>query len=122
MLPGIIALVLHNGAVVTILTIKSMDTLQLPTHCSKGRLNQFFYFIVPQTYGAFLGNLFYRWEVMVRESALLGVLGIYTLGFYVDSAFADDKMDKAIIIIGTMALLNILIDSISQRVRKRIRV
>lgn len=122
MLPGIVALVLHNGAVVTLLTMKSVDQLHLPTRTSKGKINRYFFYILPQVYGAFLGNLFYRWEVMVRESALLGVLGIYTLGYYIDSAIADDKMDKALIIIAAMAGMNIVIDSISQRVRKAIRV
>lgn len=122
MLPGIVALVLHNAAVVTLLTMKSVDQLKLPTRTSKGKVNRYFFYILPQVYGAFLGNLFYRWEVMVRESALLGVLGIYTLGYYIDSAIADDKMDKAILIIAAMALMNIVIDSISQRVRKAIRV
>ena len=32
------------------------------------------------------GFLFYRWEIILRESAILGILGVYTLGFYVDSA------------------------------------
>jgi phosphonate transport system permease protein len=37
-------------------------------------------------YGQFLALLFYRWEVILRETAILGILGIQTLGFYVDSA------------------------------------
>lgn len=122
MLPGIVALVLHNAAVVTLLTMKSVEQLQLPTRTSKGKINRYFFYILPQVYGAFLGNLFYRWEVMVRESAILGVLGIYTLGYYIDSAIADDKMDKAVVIIAAMAIMNIVIDSISQRVRKAIRI
>lgn len=39
-------------------------------------------------YGQFLAFLFYRWEVIVRETAILGILGIRTLGFYVDSVIA----------------------------------
>lgn len=122
MLPGIAALVIHNGAVVAILTIKSVDQLTLPKEGRHKPLSRFFFLILPQVYGIFLGHLFYRWEVMVRESALLGVLGIYTLGFYIDSAIADDKMDKVLLLILFMAILNIGIDSISQRVRKGIRV
>lgn len=121
MLPGIVALVVHNGAVVAILTIKSVESLPLPS-VGRKKLSHFCYEILPQVYGIFLGHLFYRWEVMVRESALLGILGIYTLGFYIDSAIADDKMDKTLLIIFFMALLNIGIDSISQRVRRAVRV
>ena len=58
----------------------------------------------------------------MRESAILGILGIYTLGFYIDSAIAEDQLDKAILLILITATLNILIDSISQQVRKRLKI
>ncbi len=121
MIPAILALSLHNGAIVAFLTVKSIDQIPLPMDRSKGIINCYFYEVIPRIYGVFLANLFYRWEVMVRESALFGILGIYTLGFYVDSAISDDKMDKVIIIIAVMALLNIGIDSLSQRVRRKIK-
>jgi phosphonate transport system permease protein len=41
--------------------------------------------MLSRVYGQFLAFLFYRWEVMMRESAILGILGIYTLGFYIDT-------------------------------------
>ena len=58
----------------------------------------------------------------MRESAILGILGIYTLGFYIDSAIAEDQLDKAILLILITATLNIIIDSISQQVRKRLKI
>ncbi len=121
MFPGLIALVIHNGAVVTFLTLKNVDKLELPIDSPKGKVNRYFYVILPRIYGNFLSNLFYRWEVMIRESSLLGILGIYTLGFYVDSGIADAKMDKALVLILFIALLNIIVDSISQRVREYVR-
>ena len=117
MMPGIVALVLHNSAVVTILTIRNADSLVLPLDVARGKINCFFFHILPQIYNSFLGNLFYRWEVMVRESSILGVLGIYTLGFYIDSAISDDKMDKVIFLIMCMSIINIVIDSVSNKVR-----
>jgi phosphonate transport system permease protein len=65
---------------------------------------------------------FYRWEVIVRESAILGILGIYTLGFFIDSALADDKADKEVFLILVAAVLNIGIDTVSQVIRRRLRV
>ena len=58
----------------------------------------------------------------MRESAILGILGIYTLGFFIDSAISDDKMDKVIFLILVTAILNMLIDTISQKVRKQLRI
>ncbi len=85
-------------------------------------MNRYFFEVLPRIYGQFLAFLFYLWEVMMLESAILGILGIYTLGFFVDSAISDDKLDKAVLLIVICALLNMLIDTISQIVRRRLKV
>ena len=59
---------------------------------------------------------------MMRESAILGILGIHTLGFFIDSAISDDKLDKAVFLILVTGLLNMGIDTISQMIRRRLRV
>jgi phosphonate transport system permease protein len=69
-----------------------------------------------------LALLFYRWEVIMRETAILGMLGIGTLGFYISSAFADLRFDRAMFLIGLTALLNIGIDLISRQVRQTLRL
>ena len=74
---------------------------------------------IPARFPAFLALLFYRWEVMLRESAMMGVLGIATLGFYVDSAFEEIRFDKAFFLILMAALLNIGVDSLSRRLSRR---
>ena len=58
----------------------------------------------------------------MRESAILGLLGITSLGFFIDSAISDHQLDKAMILILITALLNMIIDSISQVIRKRYRI
>ncbi len=69
--------------------------------------------------GWFLDLQFYRWEVNVRETAILGMLGIPTLGFYIDSAFEEIRFDRAILLILVTAFLNILIDNIAVFLRKQ---
>jgi phosphonate transport system permease protein len=59
---------------------------------------------------------------MMRESAILGILGIYTLGFFIDSAITEQKMDQVLLLIGVTALLNMGIDTLSQRIRKRLHM
>lgn len=122
MLPAILAITFHNGGILSHLTSKTADLVKLRIDASKNRINRYAYEILPRVYGQFLAFLFYRWEVMMRESAILGILGIFTLGFLIDSAIADDKMDKAILLILVTALLNIIIDTISQLVRKRLKI
>ena len=41
----------------------------------------------------------------MRESAILGILGVATLGFYIDSAFEDIRYDRALCLIAVAAVL-----------------
>ena len=50
------------------------------------------------------------------------MLGIYTLGVYVDSAFEKIRYDRAILLIGITAIINIGIDSLSRRIRRHLRL
>jgi len=122
MLPAIVAILLHNGAILSYLTGQNANLVRLRMDSARGKANRYFYEVLPRVYGQFLAFLFYRWEVMMRESAILGILGIYTIGFFIDSAIADDRVDKAVFLIGATALLNMGIDSISQIIRRRLRV
>ncbi len=122
MLPAIMAISLHNGAILAYLSGQNADLVELTADASKRRPNRYFYEILPRVYGQFLAFLFYRWEVMMRESAILGILGVYTLGFYIDSAISDNQLDKAVVLIMITALLNIGIDTTSQFIRRRLKI
>ena len=50
------------------------------------------------------------------------MLGIYTLGFYVDSAFEEIRYDRAMLLIAITAIINIGIDSLSRRIRSYLRL
>jgi phosphonate transport system permease protein len=122
MLPAVVAILLHNGAILGHLTGGRANTLRLRADLPRRRTDRYLFEVLPRVYGSFLAFLFYRWEVMMRESAILGILGIRTLGFFIDSAIAADAIDKAVFLIGATALLNVTIDAISQAVRRRLRV
>jgi len=122
MLPAVLAIALHNGAILSYLGSQNADLVELRVDAPQKRNNRYLYEILPRVYGQFLAFLFYRWEVMMRESAILGILGIYTLGFFIDSAFADHKLDKAILLILITAVLNMGIDTVSQVIRRRLKI
>jgi phosphonate transport system permease protein len=122
MLPAILALFLHNGGILAHLTSENVNLIQLPFDSSRSRLNRYCYEVLPRCYGQFLAFLFYRWEVIMRESAILGVLGIYTLGHYIDSAISEDHLDEALLLIIAAAMLNMLIDTFSQIIRRKLHI
>ncbi|WP_338352622.1 hypothetical protein [Thalassolituus oleivorans] len=121
-IPAIIALAFHNAGLIVFLlsNASEADAKEHATQAfAKRALDRYVYQELPRRYTAFLAFLFYRWEVILRESAIMGILGIATLGFYVDSAFEDIRFDRAFFLILITALLNIVVDSVSRSVRQR---
>ncbi|MEH6823044.1 MAG: ABC transporter permease [Motiliproteus sp.] len=121
MLPAVIALSLHNGAIIAHLMGRHSDTLALRVDAITG-INRYSYEVVPRLYNQFLAFLFYRWEIIQRETAILGILGITTLGFYIDSAIQDIRLDRAMVLIAITAALNVGIDALSGSIRSRLRL
>lgn len=119
MLPAVVALALHNGAIIGHLIGRYSDDLQLRADISAG-LNRYAFEVLPRVYGQFLAFLFYRWEIILRETAILGILGIATLGFYIDSAIQELRMDRAMMLIIITALLNVCVDWLSRWIRRRL--
>jgi phosphonate transport system permease protein len=121
MLPAIVALSLHNSAIIGHLIGRFTEGIRLRVDASHG-LNRYAWEILPRVYRPMIALLFYRWEVILRETAILGILGIATLGFYVDSAFADLRFDRAMFLILITASLNICVDAISRAIRSHLRL
>jgi phosphonate transport system permease protein len=120
-IPAVIALALHNAGLISYLLVRRSEQLSYRADASTG-FNHYMYEVTPRVYPHFLSLLLYRWEVIIRESAILGILGITTLGFYIDSAFEDIRYDRAIFLIVIAALLNIAVDSLSRRLRRRVAI
>jgi phosphonate transport system permease protein len=97
------------------------DALTYRPDAPKG-LNLYAYETVPRLYGQFLAYVLYRWEIILRESAIFGILGILTLGYYVDAAIAEIRIDVAMVLIVATAVLSMAVDSLSRRLRRRLRL
>lgn len=121
MLPAIIALSAHNGGIVGYLMGRQADALSYRPDAPRG-LNLYCYEMVPRLYGQFLAYALYRWEIILRESAIFGILGVTTLGYYVDAAVSEIKFDVAALLIVATALLSISVDSVSRGLRRRLRI
>lgn len=122
MLPAALALMLHNGAIISFLMGQQVNQLELRLDVTKKKNELYFFEVLPRIYSQVLAFLFYRWEIIMRESAILGILGVATLGFYIDSAIADFRLDKMMLLLIVTALLNIAIDIISRKSRNYLKV
>ena len=122
MLPAALALMLHNGAIIAFLMGQQTNELDLRLDVTKKKNELYLYEVVPRIYSQFLAFLFYRWEIIMRESAILGILGVATLGFFIDSAIADFRLDKMMLLLIVTAILNIAIDVISRKSRNYLKI
>lgn len=121
MLPAVVALSLHNAGIIGHLIGRQSGEFSLHPGAPRG-LNRYGYEVLPRVYAPFLAFLFYRWEIIMRETAILGILGITTLGFYVQGAIQDIRFDQAMVLILITAGLNIAVDWISRGVRAHLRL
>lgn len=121
MLPAIIALGFHNGAIVGYLLGRHADQIEYRLDAPSG-LNLYAYDTLPRIYGQFLAYCLYRWEIIVRESAIFGILGVKTLGYYVDASISELRFDRTLVLIVSMILLTIVIDWLSRTVRASLRI
>ena len=121
MLPAVIALVLHNGGIIGFLMGRHADTLHYRPDAPR-RVDLYFWETLPRLYGQFLAYALYRWEIIVRESAIFGILGVRTLGYHVDAAISELRLDVAVILIVSTAALSLAIDALSRALRRRLRL
>lgn len=124
LLPALLALGIHNGAIIGHLVGGYAQELKLrPDDAPTGysRVGLYFYQVLPRVYPQLITWLLYRWEIIQRETAILGVLGITTLGFYIDSAFEEFRFDRAMVLIGAAALLNVAVDATARALRARLQ-
>jgi phosphonate transport system permease protein len=121
MLPAVIALSLHNGAIIGYLLGRQTDQLHLRVDAARGA-NLYFYETTPALYGQFLAYLLYRWELILRESAIFGILGVKTLGYYVDAAISELRLDTAAVLLIAVAALSMSVDALSRNLRRRLRI
>lgn len=121
MLPAVIALALHNAGIIGHLIGRRSNEIGLRPDAARG-LSRYTFEILPRVYGPFLAFLFYRWEIIMRETAILGILGIHTLGFYIDSGMQAIRYDVAIALILVTAILNIGVDALARYLRGRLRL
>ena len=124
--PAILALAIHNAGILGRLGAETIENLeskpsrglfQLGASRSQVVISSVFAQGLPR-YALFL---FYRWETCVREATVLGMIGVLSLGYWIDDARVRQHYDEMLVLILFGALLILLGDLVSHLVRKSIR-
>lgn len=121
LLPGIAALSLHNAGIIAHLVGRYTQDLRLREDAVRG-VRRYTYEVLPRVYRQFLAFALYRFEIILRETATLGILGLPTLGFYIDSAFNEFRFDRALLLLLAAAGLNMAVDTLARALRMRLHL
>ncbi|MDE5412482.1 phosphonate ABC transporter, permease protein PhnE [Alkalihalobacterium chitinilyticum] len=84
------------------------------------RIQVLFYGVLPQIIPEFLSYAIYRFEIDVRASTILGIIGAGGIGTLITISIANRKWDEVGMILLVIIIVVTIIDTISAQIRKRI--
>ena len=124
--PLVLALAIHNTGILGRLgaeVVENTESPPLATLRALGatRSQMVFSALFPLTFSRFLLFFFYRWETCVREATVLGMLGISSLGFWIQDARARNHYDEMFFLILLGGLLVLIGDLVSAAAREWVR-
>ncbi|XAL98952.1 ABC transporter permease subunit [Phycisphaeraceae bacterium D3-23] len=125
--PAVLALAIHNFGILGRLgseVVENTDPAAARNARAAGATRTQIATLVlfPQTLSRMLLYFFYRWESCVRESVVLGMLGVATLGYYIQNdARARMRYDEMLLYLMLGAALVLAGDLVSALVRRWVR-
>lgn len=124
---GVLALICHNTGVMGKLWAEAMEEIdQGPQEALRtagaGRLQQVANATIPMVTPQFVGLLLYRFDVNVRSSLVLGLVGAGGIGLLINQSIKSFQFDEMLTHIIVVLVLIIVVDQVSAFVRKRLAV
>lgn len=124
-LPGIIALVLFNVGIIVKLVSESIDTMDAgPLEAGRaagGTQSQINRAIaLPDAWPAFVSQTLYVFELNVRASTVLGLVGAGGIGLLIDAVRTYYRYDQLSLIIVEILVIVVVIDAVSDAIRRRL--
>ncbi|WP_313811315.1 phosphonate ABC transporter, permease protein PhnE [Glutamicibacter sp.] len=124
---GVLALICHNTGVMGKLWAESLEeTDQGPQEAlataGASRLQQIAHGSLPLVIPQFVGLLLYRFDVNVRSSLVLGLVGAGGIGLLINQAIKSFQFDTMLTLIIIVLLLIILVDQASGFIRRKLAV
>lgn len=123
--PGALAIAVHSGGVVARNYAQALDQIDFRASAAlrasgARRTHVFLFGMLPAARTALMSLTLYRWEMNIRESAVLGLVGAGGLGFQLYYAIGVfDWRAAGTYLMGVMALV-LVVDALSAFVRRRL--
>jgi len=90
------------------------------TATGAGRFKVLLYGIVPQIRPVFAGVTIYRWDINIRESTVLGIVGAGGIGFVLNTAILGLEWSRVGLILLVILGVVVVSEAISAYLRKRV--
>ncbi|NJN56462.1 MAG: ABC transporter permease subunit [Leptolyngbyaceae cyanobacterium SL_5_9] len=125
-LPGAIALGLHNLGILGRLmaeVTENLDQRSLIALKAQGTPASlvFLYGVLPTTMTRFLAYILYRWEVCMRETIIVGLVGAGGLGRLLTEQLSSFDYSSVIVTLSGFIILTFVVDWVSNRMRRSLR-
>lgn len=125
-LPGALALALHNLGILGRLMAEGVENLdQRPLQALKAQgapaSSVFLYGVLPLTMPRSLAYILYRWEVCIRETVVVGLVGAGGLGHLLTEQLSSFDTQGIVATLGCLIILTFLVDWVSSLARQSFR-
>jgi phosphonate transport system permease protein len=125
-LPGAMALALHTLGILGRLmaeVIENLDERPLSALKAQGASGPqvFLYGVLPLTLARFVAYTFYRWEVSIRETVIVGLVGAGGLGRLLTEQLSSFDYRGVVTTLICFLVLTFLVDLISASAQRTIR-
>jgi phosphonate transport system permease protein len=122
--PGALAIAVHTGGVIARNYAQVLDHVDLGPclalrDAGARRRHVFLFGMLPAARAALASFTLYRWEVNIRESTVLGLVGTVGLGFHLKYAFGTFDWKAAATHLAAIVVLVLAVDALSTALRKR---
>jgi phosphonate transport system permease protein len=124
-LPGVLALIMFNMGIVAKLTSESIDSVDLgPLEAADatgaGRIQRAWTAVVPQVLPTYLSYSLYVFELNLRASIVLGLVGAGGIGTVIRVTFARFEFERLGAVIAAVFVIVVVLDRISVNMRRRL--
>jgi phosphonate transport system permease protein len=124
-LAGTIVLIIHSIADLGKLFSEQVENiaegpLEAVTATGANRLQTISFAVIPQIVPHFIAFAFYRWDINVRMSTIIGFVGGGGIGLALQRATNLTQYRQASVMVIAIALVVIILDYVSSKIRSRI--
>jgi phosphonate transport system permease protein len=122
---GIMALMLHSVADLGKLFSEEVENInEGPREAIRATgansVQTIVYAVVPQIVPHYIAYIFYRWDINVRLSTIIGFVGGGGIGFVLQRFLNQLQYQQASVMVIAIAVVVTVLDNISSRIRRRI--